>query len=734
VEEIDPGGRPFVLSEPNFLDLRAGSGSFESMAGIEAREVTIGGEERPLRVQAARASAELFPMLAVEPLAGRTFTSDEDRPDGGSVVVVSEGLLRRLGRPLEDVLGSALRVDGAPLTVVGVLRGSFDFPPRTELWVPLQANPLGDRGDRWLLAIGRLRPDRSLAEARTELRAVAAGLAAAHPDSNVGWSADVGSLRDALLGESLPSRLWTLGLASTVLLFIAASNAAGLMLVHALGRRGELSVRAALGAGRFRAARELLVEGALLSALASVLGLALAAAALPLVRALRLPGVPGLERAELDATATALIALTFLAVCGMVALVPALRATRGDLLASLRTAGRRGAPRSRVQRGLVLLQVALATMLLVAGGALLRGLVAAQGHDPGFDTRHVVAVPFSLDRQGLTGEDASARVREIEERVAALPGVETAGVTSVRPFSGFDTVIYLAVEGRSASGPEDAQMASWRTVSPGFFDSLGLRPSSGRLLRRSDAEPEASAVVVLSSSLAAALFPDGEVVGSRVAFGWDGSNWREVVGVVGDLRDVPLEAERRPLLYLPYAGWRNVSLLVRTEAPVSALAAPLRSAIWEVDPEVALPSVLTVRDALLDSLLVPRLQTSLVAALAGSALLLAGMGLFGVVAFSASRRTREVGIRMAVGATPRDAVGLFLVEGMALASAGTAAGMLAAAVLASALASRLPYVVAVEPATAAAVALLMLAVAALASVVPARRASRLDPLHALRLE
>lgn len=735
VHELDPQGARFVTSEPNYLDFAQAEG-VQDLAAVESRAVTLNTGSRPLRAEAAFASAELFPLLGVEPSHGRVYDRDEDEPGGAPVAVLGAALADRLGGEPQSWVDRTLRIGGEAYTVLGVVPGDFAFPPGAELWLPLRAEATADRGDHWLSVVGRLAPGVERETAESELRTIAQRLSAEYPETNRGWSAELEPMAAALLGD-LPSRLWSLGAAAAVLLLLACGNAAGLLLVQGVARRRELAVRSALGASRRALVQKLLMEGLVLAVAAALLGVGAAVLLLPWVRGVLADVVPRGDQITLGLPTLGIAVGVALLTALMSSLAPARRAVDGVAAGGLR--GRdggldRGA--SRLQRGLIVAQVTLATLLLLVGGLFARSLLTQRSFDPGYDLEDTLIVPLSLQRAGLSGDQVTATVAEIEQQVAALPGVSAVGVSNIRPFSGSSTVAQIAVEGRPASGPEDAPFVNWRLVSPSLFEVAGARALAGDLFR--DREPTATTgddVVVVSRELAALVFPElplAQVVGKRLAFGWNGDNFQRIVGVVPELRDVPLDRDARPTMYLPYGGWPDVTLMVRAEAPPAVLAEPLRRAIWEVDDELAVPTVSTLVREFRGTLIRPRLQAGLLGALALVAVTLSLVGLVGVLAYSVRRRRSEIGVRKAVGAVPREIGRIFLGEGLRLAAAGVGLGLLLSLGVARAVESQLFEVSGWDPRVFAAVALLLMTAAGLAAVGPALRASRQDVVSSLR--
>ncbi|HVS65309.1 MAG TPA: ADOP family duplicated permease [Thermoanaerobaculia bacterium] len=734
--EINPRGERFTTSQPNYLDFAA-TGALEDLAALVSRPVTVSGRERPQRALGAFASASIFPLLDVEARYGRVFGASDDTPGAAEVAVLSAGLAERLGGEPETWPGRSIRVDGTLRTVVGVLPSGFDFPPGAELWLPLQADAGEDRGDHWLTAIGRLRAGVDQDSAEAELATVAERLGREYPETNRAWGIELEPFADMMLGN-LPTRLWTLGGASAALLLLACANAAGLLLVQGSARRRELAVRAALGAGTRRLVRQLLVEGLVLAAAATVVAVAVGLAVVPWLRRLLAEELPRADQITVAGPTLAAAVAASLVAAVLSSLAPARRAASGVALAS----GSRGvfdAGARRLQSVLIVGQIALATVLLVAGGLLARSVLQQHDFATQFDMERTLVVPLSLQRAGIGGEQITSTVRAIREAAAALPGVEATGVSNIRPFSGTSTVMQFAFEGRAAEGPEDAPFAGWRLVSPETFAVAGVEPLAGEIFAGGREDED---VAVVSRDFAEQLLPGAglaEVVGRRIAFGWNGENWRRIVAVVPELRDVPLSREALPTVYLPFGGWPDVTLLVRASAAPAGLAEPLRQAIWEVDEELAVPTVSTIAEDFRATLRQPRLQAGLMSTFAAVAVGLAMVGLVGVVAYSARRRRQEIGVRMALGARPTEIRRLFIVQGLKLGGAGVALGLIGGVVVERALRSQLApgsgsEVSASDPGLLAVVALVLIGGSVAAALGPARRAATLEASATLRAE
>ncbi len=745
------GGHRGALSYPDFADHRRQSSSFEDMAALHSKGYTLVTSSGAERVEGARVSGGFFELLRVRPAVGRTFTHDEDRPGGPRVAVLGHSLWQSRFGADPAVVGRAVRLDDESYTVIGVLPPGFKFPYEIDdaaIWTPISLDDkdgLEERGMHSLAAVGRLRPGVGVTAARTDVATVAARLEKQYPDTNTGRGGNVRPLHEEVVGRTRGGLLLLLGAVACVLL-VACANVANLLLARGTEREREVAIRGALGAGRWRLARQLLTESALLGLMGGWLGLALAYWGVAALVAIAPADLPRLDEVRLDVR----VALFTFAVSLVTSLLfgsgPALRASRPDLARGLAEGGRGagtagGKAHHRLRHALIVGEVALSLMLLAGAGLLLRSLGKVLSVDPGFDPEKTLTAQIHLpETRYATPEQTAAFYRALVERLAALPGVTAAGAIAPLPFvrQMFITSIH------DAAGPEpppgQRQIAHYKSATPGFFAALGIPLRSGRLLADSDVRGRARAVV-LSESLARRHFPGQDAVGRHVKFGVgidkedEEAAW-EVVGVVGDVAPDRLDADREPVFYA--SGWQQpwpwMSVVLRSSLDAATLAASLRYEARAIDPEVPVHRVRTMPELLADSVAQRRFQSTLLAIFAGAGLTLAAIGLYGVMTFSVSLRTREIGIRMALGAERHRVLADVLRQGFGLAAAGLAAGLVAALALARLITGLLFGVSASDPPAFGAASLLLLATALLASYLPARRATRVDPMGALRTE
>ncbi len=731
VIETTPAGDDFSVSAPTFRDLREQSRSFRLLAALGDREVALLGRGEPTRLTGVTATADYFPLLGVPPTLGRVPTSAEVE-SGEQVTVLSyRAWQSELGGD-PAVLGRTIDLDGAPVKVVGVMPRGFESPGDPDLWLPLRLDPRAEREDHELSVVGRLADGVDRAGAAAELRGIAARLGAQYPQTNGGWGFHVTPLRRWLVPAPVERTVWLLMGAVGLLLVLTCANVSNLLLGRAARRRREIGVRAALGAGRARIARQLFTESVVLAACGALGGALFAAGAVPLLRRLLPADVHPAAAIAVDGGVLAFAAAVAALTAVVFGLLPALTVSAGGLreaATGLRTTG----TRSRTRDALVVAELALAMTLLVGAGLFLTSFLRLEAVDLGVDRQQVLAVPLAPSSQRYSDDERARLLLAIEERVSGLPGVVAVGSSNVEPLSGGGTAIDVAVEGRPA-GPGETRFVRWRSVSPGFFRAAGVRLLAGRALRPADYAPEAPAVIVVTRAFARALFGNQDPLDRRVAMGVNGTNWRRIVGVSEDVQDVALAEPPQPLFFIPDASWPWMTLLVRTRQDAATLAAPLRHAIWSLAPDLPVPTVEPMSERVAGAARRPRFQLEVMATFAAVALLLAAVGIYGVISQFVALQTREIGVRLALGAAPARILRLVVRRGAALVGAGLVVGGVAALALGRFLGSTLYATPAADPVTFAAVALVLAAVGLASALVPARRATRVDPQTALRAE
>jgi predicted permease len=742
------------IAYPDFVDLRERRRAFADLASYAARPFALEAEGESQIVVGELVSRNYFEVLGVAPALGRGFAADEGEDPGRSaVVVLSHGAWRRRFAGAADALGRELRLNGQRFTVIGVapenLRGLVrGLTP--EVWVPtgalglfgegglIRRDRLLNRGSRWTWAIGRLAPGASLEQARQEAARVGEQLAREHPDTNRTRVIDVLPTADVRVLPGVDEVLFAasggLLAVSGLVVLIACANATGLLLARSVARRREIAVRLSLGAPRWRVLRLLLVEGLVLAVAGAGVGVALAGLSNTALTALRLPLPVNLDLGlSLDWAVIAWAGgLSILATLGF-ALLPALRATREDPLPALKEGAASLATRNRLAAGLVVAQVASSLVLLTVAALLLRSLLGAQAIDPGFDRAHVALLETDPSLRGDGRAAVESLYARLAERVQAIPGVEAVAYSAHVPLS-----FELRTTSWAVAGREPADLAAWpeidtTNVSPGYFDVLRIAVLRGRDFVPADREG-APRVAIVNEAFARVLAPSGEALGSSLSVGRAGDPVT-VVGVVRDARYRTLGEEPRPYLYLPLAqsGDDAWTLLARTPDPAGTLPS-LRAALREVDDRVPVRGVRTLEDATSASLLLPRAGATLFGLFGALGLALAATGVYGIVAQLAAQRTREVGIRMALGADASSVFRLVALHGLRLAAAGVALGAVGAALVTPLLRVALYGVGPRDPSTFILVAVVLLAVGFAASALPAARSARIDPQRVLRQE
>jgi putative ABC transport system permease protein len=730
--ETNPTTQTFSASEPNYLDWRVRNRSFAELAAWTFRSASLIGSGEPEQLQAIAATHTFFRVLGATPLLGRTFLEEESRPGGSTrVAVLSYRLWQRRFGGDAGIIGRSIVLDGDAYQVVGVMPASFDTPGLTDVWVPLAPALTSPRADHRLSVIGRLKPGVTLAQASSDMAAVARQLAQQYPESNKDWGTNLLSFDDWIVGRQLRARVIVLLVAVGLLLLMACVNVANLLIARAVGRGRELSVRAALGAGRGRIVRQLLTESVALALIGAAVGVAFAAAAVPVLRRAGGTAVPRLDEMNVDWRVLAFGIAASLLTGVLFGLAPALQASRASLHDLLRS-GARVAGAGGLRRALIVASVAMAMLLLVGAGLVGGSFLRLMRVDPGFRADGVLTASLSLT--GERYDEAAQRVAfyaDVMRRLASIPGVTAVGATNIAPFSGGSTAIPFTPEGRAPAAGEYLQ-ANWRSVTPGYFAALRLPLRRGRLIAETDAE-SAPPIVVISETMARRIWPGEDPVGKQIRPQGNKNLWT-VVGVVGDIRDQTLEQEPEPVMYLSYqqVAWPSMWLLVRTAGNPMSVANAVRREIWAVDKTLPVANVQPLSQLVTDVAAQPRLTMLVFALFAAAALTLAVVGVYGIVAYGVTQRTRELGVRLALGARPAQIVGLVVRHGVGLAALGIAIGLGTAYALSRYLASILFGVRPTDALTYAGVALVLAACAALASLIPARTAARLDPVLALR--
>ncbi len=730
----------FSVSQPNFLDFRAQNRTFERLVGTGGTTINLTTADGAEPLVARRVTIDFLPALGVSPALGRNFLPEEDRPGGNTrVVLVTHGFWqRRLGGDAR-IIGRTIPLNDASYTVIGVLPQTFAWAvPNLDLVVPLAADPEANRGDHQMLVFGLLKPGVSLQEADADLHAIAAQLSAQYPESNGGWSVLLRSFYDWLVPIPTRQMLIVLFAAVGFVLLIAAGNVANLMLARAAARQKEMSIRVALGAGRGRVLSQLLVESLVLALVGGAAGCGIAVVATAVLKAMAPGVVPRLDEVAVDGRVLAFAFAVSIATGVLFGLAPALQASRPNMNESLKDAGRSGsggAGRQRLRDALVIAEVALSVALLIGAGLLVRSMWTLQAVNPGFDSRNLLTLQLNVTGpQDRTGEKARAFYHQILEKISTLPGVTSAATSSMVPMGGGNTSIQIVVEGRPVDAAGIVPSADWRVVSAGYFKTLGVS-LRGRDFDDRDVGEEA-AVTIISEEMARRYWPGMNPIG-RQFFWYSTSGPRlTVIGVAGDVRNLSLETGPAPIIYRPSTAFRfnPMFLTVRTSTNPAAQIAAVRAVIRGVDPRVPISNVRTAEEIVALSIGPRRFNMFLLGAFAAMALILACVGLFGVMSYLVSQRTHDIGVRIALGALPWDVFRLVVGRGMLLAATGAATGLAAAFWLSRSLEALLFQVRPTDALTFVTVVAVLLVVALIACALPARKATRVDPVIALRCE
>jgi putative ABC transport system permease protein len=736
------------VSYQNYIDWRDQSHSFDSVEAMRSSTITLAGSGEPERLNARWVTAGLFPLLGVNAHLGRIFRADEDRAGGSPSVVISFGLWqRRFGRT-PDILGKSIDLDSDPYTVIGVLPRSFEFLRADEVYLPFTpwAKTLPD--DRnWhpgIFAVGRLKSGVSREQANTEMVAIAKRLEEQYPIYNTGTSADVIPLQEQVVKNVRPALILLVGAVSFVLL-IACANVANLLLARAAHRGREVAIRTSMGAGRARLIRQLLTESVLLSLGGGLFGLLLAWASLGPLLKISAGTWPqaftvGIDRSVLVFTITVSV------VTGLVfGIAPALRTTRLDLRETLNEGSRGSTPgpgHQRLRGALIASEFALAMLLVVGAALLLRSFSRMQDVSIGFLPDHLLVADLPISQGAYAKpEQRYAFFDRLVDRVRTLPGVRSAGAASTLPVSGTGGLIHFNIYGRPPKTPHDYIAAGYRAVTANYFETLGVPLLQGRFIAPADIE-KAPSVVVINATMARAYFPGENPLGKRLQIGAMPESevpWMEIVGVVGDVTQ-GLGLDPKAEMYLPYHQGDQLlpvfqlSVVLRTAGDPHQQAAALRAALAEIDPNQPLVKVRTMEDNMAATVAEPRFRAWLIGIFAGLALLLAAVGIYGVMSYSVTQRTSEIGIRITLGAQPQDVFRIVVGEGLRFALIGVALGVAGGLALTRLLNSFLYGVSATDPLTFSGVAVLLILVSAAACFFPAHRATRVDPIIALRYE
>jgi putative ABC transport system permease protein len=737
IQTITPMFPEFQLDEsiPDYNDIKAGARSFEALALYEKKAINLTGPGDPEQISTANISSELLPLLGISPALGRGFLADDEQRKSGDVVLLSHGLWRERFASDPNVVGKSVTLEQKPYTVIGVMPAGFEFPNKeTAVWTPLILTPENSKPGNWFFSVlAKIRAEQGQKAAQTELDGIAARLGAEYPQTDKGIQFKLIPLQEEVTGEAKSGLMLLLG-AVGFLLLIACANVSNLILSRGLERQSEIAMRAALGASRPRILRQLLVESLVLSCLGGAAGMLLAVYGVDAYRALAPANVPRLSELHVEPIAWFALALSSLAgiLCG---LAPALHTSRADLNMALkdRTAAG-GRSRFSLLGALVTLEVALAVVLLDGSALMAQSMVRLLSVDAGFRTDHVLTAALKLPESRYpTAEARHIFVQQLLDKLHANDRLKAVALSDSAALT--DNLTMMALDPGALGAGDKSTTLQMRSVAPEFFETLGIGLISGRVFTVTDTK-SAPCVAIINESLSRRYFSGQNALGKLLKFGSKADDQCQVIGVVADTRDVHLRAAPRPQVYLPLL--RNtpgsLHLFIRTSADPLALANELRKTVWAIDKEQPVSQVQSMTEVIAKSVAEPRFRTWLLGAFATAGLTLTLVGIYGVVSYMAGQRTREIGIRVALGAQRSSVLRLVVGEGIRLAGIGAATGVMGALALTRLAKNQLYDIKPADPMTLAGAAALMILVALAACYVPARRATRVDPLIALRHE
>jgi putative ABC transport system permease protein len=732
------------ISYPNFSDWQEQSHCFQGIGAYHSTQLTLTGAGEPESIPAAVVTSGLFTVLGVHPIAGRLLTATDDSPGAGAVVLISERLWRRRFGAKNDLVGKTITLERQPFTVAGILPAEFHFPfetPAPDLWVAVQHDPqfqslIPRRGGHYLSAIAMLRPTMTLRQAEIELAGIQARLAKEYPNDNAGWGVRIAPLQHEIVGDVQLGLLVLVGAVGLVLL-ISSANVANLFLARATSRSRELAVRAALGAGRRRIVRQLLTESLLLGCIGGAVGAASAWWAVRSFESVLPDDLPRIHAIQVDGWVLGFTLGLSILVSLLFGLVPAVQATSGSLVDGLQE-GARGSTdkgRKRLRSALVVSEVVFAVILLTGSGLLLRSFLELQNVSPGFQTEGILTAAVTLPQSQYKTPDEWAKFFDgALERIKTLPGVTGAAMCMPLPMSGGRINLAMQIEGRPQE-PGDEASANYTSISPEYFSLLRIPLLYGRFFDDRDA-PTAPKVAIISQEFARRYFPNEDPIGKHLNFGLPQQVSHEIVGIVGDVKQVSLAAPAEPEIYVPHKQgslW-VMEFAVSAAGDPAAIGSAVRERIQEADKDLPVLELQPLTTYLRDAVAQPRFRTVLVGVFGATAIALSAIGIYGVISYTVLQRTREIGVRVALGAERAQVLGLVMGHGLKLVLLGLGIGLGGALVLTRLFRSLLFGVAPGDPLTYAGTIIVLISVALLACYIPARRAMRVDPLVALRYE
>jgi putative ABC transport system permease protein len=729
-------------SLPDFLDWKEQNRSFEHLAAYQASNMFLDAGNGTDDVLVGLVTPETFALFRVSPILGRTFTDEETLPGERSrLVVLGYSMWQNKFGSDPKVIGRTITLSGRAHTIIGVMQAGFSFPGRAQLWRPLPIDPKElDRGPHYLRVVGRLKRDVTLAQAQADMSTIASRLAQQYPEKIAGHGVKLERLTDVVVGDISLALFVLLGAVGFVLL-IACANLANLMLARVGARQKDIAVRTALGASRLDIVRQLLTESIMLAIAGGAAGLLLAIWAVRWVVSLSPDTIPRVGEISVDPRVAAFTLLLSVATGVLFGLAPALQMSKPDLTDALKESGRTIAGRgNRLRSALVMSEVALSLVLLIGAGLMVRSFAKLNQVDPGFNPDRVLTLVVTLLSSKYPDERVAPTYSQILELASAAPGVESAGAIGDLPLSGGNTSDSFTIEGRPAIAKEAEPSTEYRVVTPRYFESMGIPLLAGRDFAQTDTKQSPN-VAVINDAFARRHFAGENPLGQRIKLQGQERDPLLIVGVVGNVRDFALDELPTPEAYVPFlqdplfkTNQRSMTIVARSKTDPGAISGSLRAALVSIDKSLPVTALKPMTEYMHDSLSRRRFNMILLAAFSGIALVLAGIGIYGVISYGVAQRTREMGIRMALGAQSRDVLKLVVRQAMLLTLGGVAIGLLASFALTRLMRSLLFSVSVTDPLTFAAIALLLTLIALLACLIPARRATKIDPLVALRYE
>jgi len=730
----------FSVSPPNYLDWEKQTKSYEYLAAYTGSRVNLTGDGEPQQLIGIKATAHYFDVFGVKPALGRMFLPEEDAQGKNHVVVLSHGFWQRVFGGTRDIIGRSIQLNGEPYQVVGVAP-FVGIASKVDVWMPMAFKPdetANDaRGGHYINVAGRLKKGVTVAQARAELEVIAAQLAVQYPDPQKGWGIFMMPLPDYMVRDIKPVLYTLLGAVGCVLL-IACANLANLLLARATARHREISIRAALGAGRGRLIRQLLTESVVLAIFGGAAGVLLARWGLDALLALAPTNLPRITEIHLD-PGVLLFSLALSIVTGLLfGIAPAWLAARADVNEALKQGTRgstEGGVRGRLRSALVVIEVTFALVLLGGAGLLARSFMQLAHVDPGFIPENATLLRLSLPQKKYPEKDQQiAFANTLVERVKGLPGVQAVGITHSMPLVG-DYVLGFNIEGRPAVDPADLPSTNYYAVTPDYFRAMGIRLIRGRVFTPQD-DAKAPRVAIINETMARQFFPNEDPIGKRINITNGPDTWREIVGIVADIKQYSLDKATTAQSYEPFAQvpFTSLNVVIRTKGSPAALLGALRPAVYDVDKDQPIGTIRPLEEIMAESIARQRFAMLLLTVFSGVALVIAAIGIYGVMAYNVVQRTGEFGIRMALGAQQRDVLKLVLTQGGKLIGLGLVIGLLATLGASRAMGSMLFNTSAYDPLTLASITLLLGAVALVACFFPANRATKVNPIEALRAE